>query len=89
MALMVVSDPGLSGALGGLVLGAVEFVVAMAVARRALAREMEEEGDMPGLAFVARRLRAMRNALAGFSFVALPALGYALGSSLAHNGGAR
>jgi hypothetical protein len=86
---MTASDPGFSGALAGLALGAVEFVVAMAATRRVLAREMEEEGDMPGLAFVAGRLRSIRLALAGFSFVGLPALGYALGTTLAHNGGAR
>ncbi len=79
---MSFAHPGLAGAIGGLAIGAAQFVIAMAVTRRVVAREIEEGGDMPGLGLLARRLRSARAALAGFSFVALPALGYALGSVL-------
>ena len=84
---MVIAHPGLMGALGGLAIGAAEFAIAMSVVRRVVAREVDEGGDLPGLGFVARRLRVVRNALAGFSFLALPALGFALGSTLGAQGG--
>ncbi len=86
---MVISDPGIAGAFGGLALGGLQYIVAMNAARRVLAREMEEEGEMPGLAFVVGRLRMLRNFLAGFSLLVMPALGYALGAALGSHGGAR
>ena len=84
---MTMAHPGLVGAVGGLAIGFAQFIVAMGVARRVVAREINEGGDLPGLDVVAGRLRSMRNALAGFSFVALPALGFALGSALGTEGG--
>jgi hypothetical protein len=87
---MATSNPGLMGAFGGLALGVAQYVIAMGVARRLLTREIEEGGDMPGMGFVAKRFRSMRNALAGFSFLVMPALGFALGSAFgSHDGGMR
>jgi predicted membrane-bound spermidine synthase len=86
---MALSHPGLTGAIGGLAMGAADFVIVLRVIRRVLAREMDEGGDLPGVDFVGRRYRALRNMLAGFSFVALPALGFVLGTALGSEGGAR
>ena len=84
------AHPGLAGALGGLAVGAAQYLIAVGVAKRALAREIGEGGDLPGLAELAARLRWTRGVLAGFSFLALPALGFALGSVLgSEHGGAR
>ncbi len=79
---MTNSHPALSGALGGLIIGAVEYIIAMGVMRRAVAREVEEGGEMPGMPFVAARFIKFRRALAAFSFLFLPALGLALGAAL-------
>ena len=76
------THPALSGALGGLILGLAQYIVAMGVMRRAVAREVEEGGDMPGLGFVASRFVKIRRLLAAFSFLFLPALGFALGAAL-------
>jgi hypothetical protein len=76
------SHPAISGALGGFILGAAEYVIAMGVMRRAVAREVEEGGDLPGMTFVAGRFVKIRRALAAFSFLFLPALGLALGAAL-------
>ena len=76
------SHPAISGALGGLIIGAAEYVIAMGVMRRAVAREVEDGGDMPGMSFVAARFVKIRRALAAFSFLFLPALGFALGAAL-------
>ncbi len=87
---MAMTHAGLMGAAGGLAIGCLEYVVAMGVIRRVVAREVDEGGDLPGIAFVGRRLHAIRSALAGFSFLALPALGLVLGSALgAESGGVR
>ena len=79
---MSVSHPALSGALGGLILGAAEYVIAMNVMRRAVAREVESGGDLPGTALVAARFIRIRRILAAFSFLLLPAVGCALGAAL-------
>ena len=81
---MSVSHPALTGAFGGLLIGLAEYIIAMGVMRRLVAREVEEGGDMPGMDFVARRFLKIRRALAAFSFLFLPALGFALGASLGH-----
>ena len=86
---MALSHPGLTGAIGGLAMGAADFVIVLRVIRRVLAREMDEGGDLPGVDFVGRRYRALRHMLAGFSFLALPALGFVLGTALGSEGGAR
>ena len=76
------SHPGIFGALGGLILGLAQYIIAMGVMRRAVAREVEEGGDMPGLDLVATRFLRFRRVLAAFSFLFLPALGFALGAAL-------
>ena len=76
------SSHAFSGALGGLILGTAEYVIAMGVMRRAVAREVDEGGDLPGMKFVAIRFVTIRRALAAFSFLFLPALGFALGAVL-------
>ena len=76
------ASPALTGAFGGFVIGLAQYIVAMGVMRRLVAREVEEGGDMPGVDFVAGRFVIIRRALAAFSFLFLPALGYALGAAL-------
>ena len=86
---MALAPAVIVGALGGLILGSAQFVIAMTFARRALAREMAQEGETPGLAYVAARFRLLRNWLAGLSFLAMPALGCALGLTMGSHGDAR
>jgi hypothetical protein len=85
--MMVVNHPGLAGALGGLLLGLIEYVIATALMRRAVSREIAAGGDLPGLAVARARARTIRRALGGCAFLLLPALGFALGASLGHETG--
>ena len=80
--MMAHSHPALAGAFGGALIGIAQYVLAMGVMRRLIAREVEEGGDMPGMAFVTQRFVKFRRILAAFSFVFLPALGFALGAFL-------
>jgi hypothetical protein len=89
MALMSLSNPGLVGAVGGLAVGLAQYVIATNVVRRVITREIEEGGDMPGMGALALRFRSMRRVLAGVSFLALPMLGFALGTTLGVEGGER
>ena len=86
---MALAPAVIVGALGGLALGSAQFVIAMTFVRRALAREMAQDGERPGLAYVAARQQLLRKWLAGFSFLAMPALGCALGLTMGSHGGAR
>ena len=79
---MTSAHPALTGALGGVIIGAAEYIIALGVMRRLIAREVDEGGDMPGMSFVATRFVKIRRALAAFSFLFLPALGFALGATL-------
>ncbi len=79
---MSATHPGMAGALGGAMIGTAQYVIALAVMRRHVAREVEAGGDMPGMAFVAQRFVRIRRVLAAISFIFLPVAGFALGAAL-------
>lgn len=70
------------GAVAGLAFGLAEYVLVLRMIGRALAWEAKQEGEMPGLASIERRMRTVRFALMGFAFLVMPALGYAVGRML-------
>ena len=53
---MALSHPGLTGAIGGLAMGAADFIIVLRVIRRVLAREMDEGRLRSGLQAAAGRL---------------------------------
>ena len=76
------SNSALNGALAGLALGLAEYVIVLRMISRALSVEAGQGGELAGLAVVRRRLRGIKLALLGSGFIALPALGYFISSTL-------
>ena len=79
---------GLSGALLGLVFGALNYVLAMAMMARATRRRLAED-DAPPVGDIAARLRPIKTAVGAVSFLVLPALGFIAGALLTPGGEAR
>ena len=84
---MITTNAALFGALAGLTLGLVEYVIVLRLIGRAVAIEAAQGGEMEGVALVTRRMRQVRVALLGCAFVLLPAVGFALGSTFGSDTG--
>jgi hypothetical protein len=87
VALMITTNAALFGALSGLTLGLLEYVIVLRLIGRAVAIEAAQGGEMEGVALVTRRMRQVRVALLGCAFVLLPAVGFALGSTFGSDTG--
>jgi hypothetical protein len=85
---VAVQSAGLSGALLGLVFGALNYVLAMVMMARATRRRLAED-DAPTVGDITARLRPIKTALATMSFLVLPALGFIAGAMLTPGGEAR
>ena len=84
---MITTNAALFGALSGLTLGLLEYVIVLRLIGRAVAIEAAQGGEMEGVALVTRRMRQVRVALLGCAFVLLPAVGFALGSTFGSDTG--
>jgi len=84
---MITTNAALFGALAGLTLGLVEYVIVLRLIGRAVAIAAAQGGEMEGVALVTRRMRQVRVALLGCAFVLLPAVGFALGSTFGSDTG--
>jgi hypothetical protein len=84
---MLTSNAPLFGALAGLTLGLVEYVIVLRLIGRMVAHEAGQGGELDGLALVTRRMRHVRVALMGLAFVFLPAVGFALGTTFGSDTG--
>jgi len=84
---MITTNAALFGALAGLTLGLVEYVIVLRLIGRAVAIEAAQGGEMEGVALVTKRMRQVRAALLGCAFVLLPAVGFALGSTFGSDTG--
>jgi hypothetical protein len=84
---MITTNAALFGALAGLTLGLVEYVIVLRLIGRAVAIEAAQGGEMEGVALVTKRMRQVRVALLGCAFVLLPAVGFALGSTFGSDTG--
>jgi hypothetical protein len=84
---MITTNAALFGALAGLTLGLVEYVIVLRLIGRAVALEAAQGGEMEGVALVTKRMRQVRVALLGCAFVLLPAVGFALGSTFGSDTG--
>ena len=84
---MFTTNAALFGALAGLTLGLVEYVIVLRLIGRAVAIEAAQGGEMEGVALVTKRMRQVRVALLGCAFVLLPAVGFALGSTFGSDTG--
>ncbi|MBM3607352.1 MAG: hypothetical protein FJX29_02695 [Alphaproteobacteria bacterium] len=80
--MMQFSNPPAAGALLGLILGLLEYVIAMAMFRAYIARETEaarKAGEaLPGEARVARHMNTLRYGLLALALIIYPAIGYAV-----------
>jgi predicted small integral membrane protein len=85
---MVLSHAAIAGALAGLTLGLANYVIALRVIGGAVAREAGQGGELVGLSLVTARMKRIRTALLGCAFILLPAVGFALGSTLGTDTGA-
>lgn len=78
------SHPPVLGAFIGLVLGLVEYLIAMSLFRAYVAREValaSKAGEiLPGLDNVVSRMRALRYGLLALAVIVYPAIGYAVGT---------
>ena len=84
---MITTNAALFGALSGLTLGLLEYVIVLRLIGRAVAIEAAQGGEMEGVALVTKRMRQVRVALLGCAFVLLPAVGFALGSTFGSDTG--
>ncbi len=84
---MITTNAALFGALAGLALGLLEYVIVLRLIGRAVAIEAAQGGEMEGVALVTKRMRQVRVALLGCAFVLLPAVGFALGSTFGSDTG--
>jgi hypothetical protein len=81
---MDLSNPGVIGALAGLMLGFVDYMIIMRVIERALSREAAAEPvTQEARAHVGRRLRFIKPAIMFGSFVLFPVAGYFVGKQVA------
>jgi hypothetical protein len=76
-----------TGALIGLVVGGLHYIVTVAVMGSIASRVAPGE-DLPGLATFAARLRRIKLAMLGVFFLLFPLVGYAAGAIIS-NGEAR
>ena len=84
---MVISHAALIGALCGLALGLVEYVIVLLMIGGAVSREAAQGGELTGLSLVTSGMRRIRVALLGCAFFLLPAVGFALGSAFGSDAG--
>ena len=84
---MALSNAALIGALSGLTLGLVEYVIVLRMIGGAVSREAAQGGELTGLSLVTMGMRRIRVALLGCAFVVLPAVGFALGSAFGSDAG--
>lgn len=78
------SNPGLFGALIGLVLGYIDYAIIMRVIGKALDREAGAEPvTAEGRAAVENRLRFIKPAIMFGSFILFPVAGYFVGKQFA------
>jgi hypothetical protein len=84
---MAVSNAALIGALSGLALGLVEYVIVLRIIGGAVSREAAQGGELTGLSLVTAGMRRIRMALLGCAFFLLPAVGFALGSAFGSDAG--
>ena len=84
---MVVSHAALIGALSGLALGLVEYVIVLRIIGGAVSREAAQGGELTGLVLVTSGMRRIRVALLGCAFFLRPAVGFALGSAFGSDAG--
>jgi hypothetical protein len=75
-----------TGALIGLGLGLLHYVLILAVMGKMTASVPSEEGSATGAALVARRLRSIKLALLVASFLLFPLVGYVAGVLLTPGG---
>ena len=68
---MVVSHAALIGALSGLALGLVEYVILLRIIGCAVSREAAQGGELTGLTLVSASMRRIRMALLGCAFFLL------------------
>ncbi|MDP2355450.1 MAG: hypothetical protein Q8M31_05245 [Beijerinckiaceae bacterium] len=70
-----------TGALIGLVVGGLHYIVTVAVMGSIASRTAPNE-DLPGLPMLAARLRRIKLAMLGVCFLLFPLVGYAAGAML-------
>ena len=84
---MAIPHTALIGALSGLALGLVEYVIVLRMIGGAVSREAAQGGELTGLSLVTSGMRRIRVALLGCAFFLLPAVGFALGSAFGSDAG--
>ena len=87
MNVTALSNPGITGALIGLALGLVEYVIAMAMIRAYSAREIEtarkENEELPGIGMLPGTLLKLRIILILAAVTIYPVIGYFVGNMFA------
>ena len=81
------SNPGIAGALIGLALGLIEYVIAFAMIRAYTGREIEtarkENEVLPGIGILPETLRKLRIILIVSAVTIYPVIGYVIGNMFA------
>ncbi len=84
---MLTTNPGLAGALIGLILGLVEYFIAMVMIRRyaivEIATAKKDNEVLPGISILPGTLRLLRIILIISAVTIYPAVGYFVGNMFA------